>query len=31
MHSPIDGESYVMPIFGRTKIDIWECYARHVL
>lgn len=31
MHSPIDSESYVMPILGRTKIDIWECYARHVL
>lgn len=31
MHSPIDGESYVKPILGRTKIDIWECYARHVL
>ena len=31
MHSPIDSESYVKPILGRTKIDIWECYARHVL
>lgn len=31
MHSPIDSESYVMPILGRTKIDIWESYARHVL
>lgn len=31
MHSPIDSESYVKPILGRTKIDIWECYASHVL
>lgn len=31
MHSPIDSESYVKPILGRTKIDIWECYTRHVL
>ncbi|GAA6333911.1 hypothetical protein I0600191H4_08830 [Collinsella sp. i06-0019-1H4] len=31
MHSPIDSENYVKPILGRTKIDIWECYARHVL
>lgn len=31
MHSPIDSESYVKPILGRTKIDIWECYARYVL
>lgn len=31
MHSPIDSESYVKPILGRTKIDIRECYARHVL
>lgn len=31
MQSPIDSESYVKPILGRTKIDIWECYARRVL
>lgn len=31
MHSPIVSESNVKPILGRTKIDIWECYARHVL
>ena len=31
MHSPIDSESNIKPILGRTKIDIWECYARHVL
>lgn len=31
MHSPIDSESHVKPILGRIKIDIWECYARHVL
>lgn len=31
MYSPIDSGSYVKPILGRTKIDIWECYARHVL
>lgn len=31
MHSPIDSESFVKPILGRSKIDIWECYARHVL
>ncbi len=31
MHSPIDSESYVKPILDRTKIDIWECYARLVL
>ena len=31
MHCPIDSESFIKPILNRTKIDIWECYARRVL
>lgn len=31
MLSHIDSEHYDKPLPDRTKIDIWECYARHVL
>lgn len=31
MVSHIDSEYYDRPLPDRTKIDIWECYARHVL
>lgn len=31
MLSHIDCENYDKPLPDRTKIDIWECYARHVL
>lgn len=31
MDSHIDSVYYEKPLPDRTKIDIWECYARHVL
>lgn len=31
MRNLIDSESFIKPILNRTKIDIWECYARRVL
>ena len=31
MDSHIDSVYYGKPLPDRTKIDIWECYARHVL
>lgn len=31
MDSHIDSVYYDKPLPDRTKIDIWECYARHVL
>lgn len=31
MLSHIDSKYYNKPLPDRTKIDIWECYARHVL